>query len=156
MPKALTIVQPWASLIADGFKSWEMRSWPTSYRGQLLIHAGRGKLTKQARTANAEALRTWMARTVNPEFTKAACYFDRTDLPIGRIVAVADLVGCHRITGSWRTSPAERKRVLLYGLTEPAVGEVLFGWVLANVRRVDGPACKGMLGLWTLDEVVSI
>ena len=40
--KALTIKQPWASLIIYGDKDVENRSWPTSYRGPLLIHAGKG------------------------------------------------------------------------------------------------------------------
>lgn len=39
--KALTIRQPWASLIAAGVKTIETRSWSTRYRGPLAIHAGR-------------------------------------------------------------------------------------------------------------------
>lgn len=38
--KALTIKQPWASLIVHGIKDIESRSWTTDYRGRLLIHAG--------------------------------------------------------------------------------------------------------------------
>jgi hypothetical protein len=38
--KALTIRQPWASLIMDGSKDVENRSRPTKYRGILVIHAG--------------------------------------------------------------------------------------------------------------------
>lgn len=37
--KALTVRQPWASLIAQGAKTIEIRSWPTKYRGPLLITA---------------------------------------------------------------------------------------------------------------------
>ena len=40
--KALTIKEPWASLIINGYKTYEFRSWNTSYRGKILIHAGRG------------------------------------------------------------------------------------------------------------------
>lgn len=40
MTKALTLHQPWASLVALGVKTIETRSWPTRYRGRLLIHAG--------------------------------------------------------------------------------------------------------------------
>lgn len=39
---ALTISQPWASLIADGVKLLENRTWSTHYRGPLAIHAGKG------------------------------------------------------------------------------------------------------------------
>ena len=37
--KALTILQPWASLIACGAKMIETRSWSTAYRGEIAIHA---------------------------------------------------------------------------------------------------------------------
>ena len=38
--KALTIIQPWATLLAAGKKRIETRSWKTNYRGEILIHAG--------------------------------------------------------------------------------------------------------------------
>ena len=40
--KTLTLKQPWATVIASGIKHYEFRSWKTSYRGPLLIHAGMG------------------------------------------------------------------------------------------------------------------
>lgn len=39
--RALTIRQPWAAFIAHSDKRIENRVWPTSYRGTLLIHAGK-------------------------------------------------------------------------------------------------------------------
>src|SRR3972149_11819690 len=39
--KALSIIQPWAWLIVHGHKPVENRRWPTSFRGQFLIHAGK-------------------------------------------------------------------------------------------------------------------
>ena len=38
--KVLTVQQPWASLIVGGIKDVENRSWHTTYRGRLGIHAG--------------------------------------------------------------------------------------------------------------------
>jgi hypothetical protein len=38
--KALTLHQPWASLVAVGAKTIETRSWSTLYRGPVAIHAG--------------------------------------------------------------------------------------------------------------------
>jgi len=35
--KAISLKQPWASLIAEGSKTIETRTWPTNYRGELLI-----------------------------------------------------------------------------------------------------------------------
>ena len=39
--KALSMRQPWAWLITNGYKDIENRSWNTSYRGLVLIHAGK-------------------------------------------------------------------------------------------------------------------
>ena len=40
--KALTLTQPWASLMELGQKEVETRSWYTGYRGELVIHAAKG------------------------------------------------------------------------------------------------------------------
>jgi hypothetical protein len=37
--KTLTIKQPWASLIANGIKDIENRTWKTNHRGKIYIHA---------------------------------------------------------------------------------------------------------------------
>lgn len=42
--KALSIKQPWASLVAAGFKTVEVRTWSTSHRGPLLVCASAGDL----------------------------------------------------------------------------------------------------------------
>lgn len=39
--KALSIQQPWAWLIVEGYKPIENRTWNTSFRGEFLIHAGK-------------------------------------------------------------------------------------------------------------------
>lgn len=39
--KAITLHQPWASLVVVGAKTVETRSWATSYRGPLVVHAGK-------------------------------------------------------------------------------------------------------------------
>ena len=36
--KVLTLKQPWATLVAEGIKKYEFRSWKTHYRGKILIH----------------------------------------------------------------------------------------------------------------------
>lgn len=68
--KALTILQPWAELIATGQKRIENRVWSTSYRGLLAIHAGKSR----SRLGDYEPL---------PE-----------RMEFGAIIAVANLVDC--------------------------------------------------------------
>lgn len=70
--KALTICQPYADLIANGEKWIENRTWPTSYRGPLAIHAGKS--------------RDWLMDDD-----------DTTGMVFGAVVAVADLVDCRRL-----------------------------------------------------------
>lgn len=40
--KTITLHQPWASLVAEGYKDIENRSWRSHFRGPVLIHAGKG------------------------------------------------------------------------------------------------------------------
>ena len=37
--KVLSIKEPFASLIIEGYKKYEFRSWKTNYRGRILIHS---------------------------------------------------------------------------------------------------------------------
>ncbi len=39
--KAISLLQPWATLVAIGAKRIETRSWATNYRGPLAIHASK-------------------------------------------------------------------------------------------------------------------
>ena len=39
--KALSIRQPWAWLIVNGYKDIENRTWSTDFRGRVYVHAGR-------------------------------------------------------------------------------------------------------------------
>ena len=41
--RAITLIQPWATLIVQGHKTIETRTWRTAYRGWLAIHAGKSK-----------------------------------------------------------------------------------------------------------------
>lgn len=77
--KALTVRQPWASLIAAGIKDVENRFWKTSYRGPLLIHAGLA--------ADGDDLLLWQDEL--PE-----------RLPRGCVVARVELVDCTRDSSS--------------------------------------------------------
>lgn len=49
--KALSIRQPWAWLIVNGYKDIENRDWPTKVRGPVLIHASGGMTKIEYETA---------------------------------------------------------------------------------------------------------
>ena len=62
--KVLTLKQPWATLVAEGIKKYEFRSWKTKYRGDFLIHAGLG-VDKEALKAALKAV--GLSETVRSE-----------------------------------------------------------------------------------------
>jgi hypothetical protein len=51
--KAISIKQPWASLIAAGIKTLEIRQWPTDHRGPLLIVSSRRPIIEGHRHGEA-------------------------------------------------------------------------------------------------------
>jgi len=77
---ALSIRQPWAWLIVNGFKDIENRSWRTEFRGRVLIHAGK-KYGKEER-AIAEAAQ----REFGIDIPEA--------LDLGGIVGGVEIVDC--------------------------------------------------------------
>lgn len=91
--KALSIRQPYAWLIVSGHKDIENRTWPTSFRGQVLIHAGVIYPQRDyADDADAFA-RRFGAYPVRAEM-------------IGGIVGVATIVDCVNVSKSeWFHGP---------------------------------------------------
>lgn len=90
--RALTLHQPWASLIAIGEKTIETRSWSTQYRGPLAIHAAK-------RRADHGKIGTWY---IEPAWITAAGPVDgmakvshaafRIPLILGAVVAICELI----------------------------------------------------------------
>lgn len=86
--KAISLWQPWATLIAIGAKRIETRSWYTPHRGPLAIHA--------AKTWNAQLDRLRLSEPFWPALRDGG--WERfNELPRGCIVAVCDLIDCRRI-----------------------------------------------------------
>lgn len=131
---ALSLTQPWASLMAIGAKKIETRSWKTSYRGLVAIHASKG-FPKDARklTCNDE------------QFFQALIsggYYSVHELPLGAILAVGNLTACIRTDALI----VEDKQERLFG--NYSAGR--YAWVFENVRRLPEPIpAKGALSLWT-------
>lgn len=153
--KGLTLTQPWASLVAIGEKRIETRSWQTSYRGPLAIHAGKGLKPVGNRAGLCNLCLT------DPFFS---ALFEGgiegpDDLPLGAVVATADLAAC---------LPTEHLDELLERMpsmadfepspNEKAFGDYTperFGWVLRNVKPLSTPIpCSGALSLWRLPSEV--
>ncbi|MEX0718661.1 MAG: ASCH domain-containing protein [Planctomycetaceae bacterium] len=133
--KALTVWQPWASLLALGMKRYETRGWLTSYRGPLAIHAG----AKRDGVVHAVCgIEPFCSILAEHGFAGPA------ELPYGAVIAVGELVACH---------PVE---TLKLSKLERAVGdfsEGRFAWEFANVRMLDTPIpARGWHQLWDWEE----
>lgn len=83
--KAITIRQPWATLIALGEKHFETRSWQTKYRGKLAIHAG--KMIDKKACENMFIKETLAKHGI----------LSYKELPTGVVLATVDLVDCFQL-----------------------------------------------------------
>jgi activating signal cointegrator 1 len=180
--KALTLTQPWASLVAIGAKQIETRTWSTRYRGRVAIHAAR----------------RWSLNDQGFYLYHAGVFFERMGedhvdqvrASLGCVVATATLMDVAPIGGpySFRTGVVEGdegdypgqavlvRREAMFSwdpprgtlmLDDPKMGvvdvscelpfgdysEARYGWIFADVERLPEPIpAKGALGLWEWEQ----
>ncbi|HXO26303.1 MAG TPA: ASCH domain-containing protein [Thermoanaerobaculia bacterium] len=118
---ALTVRQPWASLIIWGLKGVEIRSWSTDLRGTLVIHA--------SKTVDDAAMRR----------------FHLQSLPTGSVLGAVSLVDVEALTSRrWGELAVDH---LDLGSFTPG----LYAWHLAEPRALDDPLpWRGERGLFEL------
>jgi activating signal cointegrator 1 len=133
--KALTICQPYAELILLGEKRIENRSWPTNYRGPLVIHAGKS--------------RAWL-ESYSPLPGK---------MEFGAIVGIADLldvVHFTRILSRKKGTKSRRLPPAYQWLKTHLHAEGPFCWILENVRRLIDPIeYRGRQGMFEVDDSIA-
>lgn len=124
--RALTVRQPWAACIASGAKTVENRTWPTKYRGPLLIHAAQAVDT-DALGISAFREHMWRALATDPTAAHVC----------GAVVAIARLVDCHLEDHQACCAP--------WGET----GRGVWHWTLQDVHKLKEPVeCAGRLSVW--------
>ena len=135
--KAITIWQPWATLLVDGPKKYETRSWATGYRGPIAIHAAKRlpRLIKKIVPALVvEYMQRYLARPLE-------------DLPTGCIMGTAELVACHLIDDKFLSELAEG---------EERLGDFTLGryaWEFRNMQALEDPVpVQGKQGLWNWER----
>ncbi len=131
--KALTLTQPWASLVAVGAKRIETRSWSTSYRGPLAIHAAKG-FPRDARDFS-RCIR--LGVLFGPEY----------EYPRGVVIATCRLVACVPTTellakSAYAEDMTEQEQ--LFGNYEPR----RWGFMLAEIKGIRPVPATGALSLW--------
>lgn len=127
--KAITIKQPWATLIAEGYKEYEFRIWKTKYRGDILIHAGKG-IDK-----------------------KAMDRFKHLGLeyPIGQIIAKATITDCIYVDEAFAKKMFKKDPAIYKGLIDKGDWDG-YGFQLENVQKIKPIKVNGKLSLWDYDD----
>lgn len=124
---ALSIRQPWASLIVAGLKDVENRTWPcpAKYIGQtVLVHAGKGV--------------DHMALTrIHPRFRTRAAELCR-NMPLGGTIGQVRIIDCVRDSDSAWAEPGR------------------WHWLLAEAKALPFVPCKGFLGFWKVADAEHI
>lgn len=136
--KALSLTQPWASLVESGAKRIETRGWPTRYRGPVAIHAAKGF----------------------PSWAKNLCYtapfcdvlrkhgmLRPEQLPLGLVLCITSIQDCRRTEDLTREISELERAFGDYGPGR-------YGFVLGPVTRVFDPPipARGALGFWDWSE----
>lgn len=147
--KALSIWQPYASLISTGAKLIETRSRLTHFRGEILICAA---VRKNKGELLFELAHWGTVGGLAPLVGDPLCLDDSKwsninidDLPFGKAVAVADL---------YDSVPVED---LKYGQVKNQLrfgdfNDGRHGWLLKNIRRLKNPfPVKGQQGMFNVD-----
>lgn len=126
MLRAVSIKQPWVELILRGVKTIEVRSWPTSYRGELWLHAG-----------------------LRSESVLTPCGGPSVEvdgLPVGAIVGRCEIVDCVAFDDhSWH---AWKSRHLVPG----ALAGRRFAWMLQKAERQPSVPFRGRLGIMRIPQ----
>jgi predicted transcriptional regulator len=120
--KVLSIKQPWASLIINGYKQYEFRSWATKYRGELYIHASKAPDKK-----------------VMKHFEKLGL-----DYPLGCIIGKVDLKDCLTVTKQFEDELIKSNE-LVYGLSKGREG---YAWKIENAEKIENIYVNGKLSIW--------
>ena len=123
--KVITLKQPWASLIANGYKTYEFRSWKLNYRGDILIHAGKA--------IDIDAIKK--VEDLN------------LDYPSSKIVAIVKIEDCIKLD--------EEKNKEICSLNPQVYGtknRTGYAWKLTNIRKIDNSnTVSGKQGIWNYE-----
>ena len=126
--KVLTIKQPFATLIAEGYKEYEFRTWKTKYRGEFLIHAGIG--------VDKKAIEKY--KHLNLEY------------PSGCIIAKVTLTDCIEINDESRKILKEKNNIVYDHIINHTDWKG-YGFKMENIKKINPIPIKGKLSFWDYD-----
>jgi len=128
--KALSLKQPFAWLIANGYLLVDDRSWGTKYRGQILLHASKGLYNDY-----------YDHLKLNTNIPLPA----KDRLEYAGVVGIANLVHC------------SRQRELPIGMSHEqrasfsGIHQEHFGFLFEQAEPLALMPCRGKLGIFEID-----
>ena len=158
--KAITIKQPWASMIVEGIKDVENRTWRTSFRGRVLIHAGAKEDIRWYDRTN-ELSASIVHNTIERIFSEKD--YNET---FGTIIGSVEIIDCvinyqsiwaektNSLSKSCYNELIHTPNKWIRDINENLVfkPDVVYNWVLANPVKFDKPIpAKGKLSFWEFD-----
>lgn len=123
--KVITIKQPFATLIAKGYKEYEFRTWKTKYRGDILVHAGKG--------VDKKAMEKF--KHLNLEY------------PSGCILAKVSITDCVYIDDHARKMLKEKNEIVYSSIIKHTEWKG-FGFKLKDIVELEPIPINGKLSLW--------
>ena len=124
--KVITIKQPFATLIAVGLKEYEFRTWKTKFRGDILIHAGKG--------IDKKAMERY--KHLNLEY------------PSGKIIAKATITDCVYVDDELKEKLQKKDPLVYYGILKKDSDWEGYGFKLENIEKIEPIEINGKLSLW--------
>lgn len=141
--RAISLWQPWATLIVIGEKHFETRSWETLYRGEILIHAAKRATSDLRDTSRDEPFKTALQR---------GGYDSWADLPLGALIGRCQIERCYEtadVTARFRAGLRHAEFEEQFGDYYPG----RFAWQLSNFQRFLKPIpWRGEQGFFQVPE----
>lgn len=143
--KAITIWQPYATLIMLGLKRYETRCWGTSYRGPLIIHAAKrwdeDRDWDCSRVTELLQQQTFTAASLGDE--RLRLFYTPMGDTLGKALGIVDLTSCQQM----KDGGSEFENQV------GTFGSGRFGWECDRPQLFEEPIRhQGKQGLWTPEK----
>ena len=145
--RTITIKQPYASLIVEGIKDIENRTWNTKFRGRVLIHSSAKGACKRDDYHKLLTTRQWEYLGVVPCLNMLSSNYNYDNAAIIGSVEIVDCVINHPSIWADKT---------IGGCIPNIDTHIIYNWVLANPILFDNPIrnVKGRLSFWDYDLTI--
>lgn len=128
--KVISIKEPFATFIKDGYKKIETRSWKTNYRGELLIHASGKNIVKDFLTNDY-----------------AVSLTNELNMNYGNIICRGNLVDCVYMDEDFLKLIKKNEKEFNLGFYE--FGR--YAWIFEDIEPIYPIPAKGKLNIWNYE-----